>query len=195
MSQVDLEDLERALKKYSTAVEDTVKKSMQVSARFGLAAVIKTARKTKDPFRIRASGTYEASFFVKDTDDGAVVSNSAKHAVFVERGRRPGKMPPAEVILEWMKEKKMVRASRKKGEKKESKEKKAKKKTSKKKRSKSKLIKKKDAPVIAMNIARKIGKKGTKGRWVFRRSMARIAKFTRKDLRKRLSTLNKNPPV
>lgn len=55
---------------------------------------------------LRATGTYERSFIVVDTTDGAIMANAAKHAYFVERGRRAGaKPPPAAVILRWLMDK------------------------------------------------------------------------------------------
>jgi hypothetical protein len=57
----------------------------------------------------RASGTYERSFVVVPTPDGAILANSAEHAGIVELGRRPGRRPPpVQVILLWMQEKGMI---------------------------------------------------------------------------------------
>lgn len=54
---------------------------------------------------LRATGTYERSFIIEDTAEGAILANTAKHAVFVERGRRAGRPPPAAVILRWLMDK------------------------------------------------------------------------------------------
>lgn len=57
----------------------------------------------------RASGTYERSFVVVPTPDGAILANSSEHAGIVELGRRPGRRPPpVQVILLWMQEKGMI---------------------------------------------------------------------------------------
>jgi len=50
-------------------------------------------------------GTYRRSFKVQDITDGVVIYNFAPHAGVIERGRRPGRMPPIDVIQAWVRRK------------------------------------------------------------------------------------------
>lgn len=100
-----IEALRRELQMLGPRVEAEVVKAMRKSARFGVTANIRQSAMTKP--RPKASGTYEAAFVATDIRDGSVVSNTARHARFVEAGRRPGKMPPFAPILEWAKQKKL----------------------------------------------------------------------------------------
>jgi hypothetical protein len=89
--------------------------------------------------------------------DGAVLSNSARHAIFVELGRRPGRQPPVQAILEWMIAKRF-RPARGSGD------------------------RDKQLRSVARLIARKIGRKGTKGRHVLRRTMPGLQRRLRLEM-------------
>lgn len=53
-------------------------------------------------------GTYRRSFRFEDIPGGAVAYNFSPQAPVIELGRRPGaRMPPLQVILEWVKRKKI----------------------------------------------------------------------------------------
>ena len=53
---------------------------------------------------IKDRGKYQRSWFRKYRKPyGVTVGNRSKHATFVERGRRPGRMPPVGVIRGWLK--------------------------------------------------------------------------------------------
>ena len=57
-------------------------------------------------------GTYRRSFKAQKVANGAVFYNFAPHAPIVEMGRRPGaKMPPVDVLVAWVKRKKIGLAS------------------------------------------------------------------------------------
>jgi len=90
-----------AANKLDMATGNAVRIAMVKTAEFGLGAVRRTTRQTS-PKPI-AHGTYDQAWEIKKTKTGAVLGNSARHSIFVEVGRRPGKMPPLEPILEWVK--------------------------------------------------------------------------------------------
>lgn len=145
---------------------------------------------------LRASGTYERSFIIVDTRDGAILANAAKHAYFVERGRRAGtKPPPAAVILRWLMDKgsikripvfggdngvakidKSVKGKARRiavGERKEA--------ISKRRTSK------REAYIAAcwrraFNIARSIAKRGIRGKFIVGRATVDIHRFIRAEL-------------
>jgi len=54
-------------------------------------------------------GEYKAKFKVYNTRTGAVFTNIAKHAGVIEKGRRPGTWPPRFAIEQWVKRKFRVR--------------------------------------------------------------------------------------
>lgn len=132
-----------AVRTLARQFDDGVIRALRRTARYGATMAVKVSAKSR-PFRPRATGTYERSFTVVKTPDGAILTNSARHSIFVELGRRPGKRPPLKAILEWVRIKRIAKGSK--------------------------------AKRVAMAIQRKIGKRGTKGRYVFRRTMPIMAK-------------------
>lgn len=160
-----LRQLGPALRSLGRETERTMIKSLRQSASYGRTAVVRTTKRTRDPYTIRASGSYENNWVTSDLPDGAVLANAVFYALFVERGRKPGKMPPLGPILKWVKQKKVVAVSGREAQ-----------------------------IAIARLIQRKIGRKGTKGRWVLRRTMPMIAKRAAIDIRKALRDLSNNPP-
>jgi hypothetical protein len=134
-------DLAPAIRKLGKAVDRELVKGMRKAARYGATEVVRTAQTTHP--RPRASGTYIRSWTVIKTKDGADLANTSRHAPFVEEGRRPGKQPPREAIVEWVKLKKMASSRAK-------------------------------VRGIAIAVARKIGRTGTRGRFVLKRTMPKI---------------------
>lgn len=130
-------ELGPALRKLGRRMDAAVVLALRKTARWGASQAVRVSATTVP--RPRATGTFERSFVVTRLRDGAVLSNSARHAVFVEVGRRPGRMPPIAAILEWMIAKRLARA---KGA---------------------------SSQALAFMIARKIGRRGTKGRYVMRK--------------------------
>lgn len=94
----NLAELEAKLRKLTPTMEKGLRAIAVKGARFGAVRGVVHARRAG----IRASGTYEQSFTAHETTDGAVVGNTAEHAVFVEVGRRPGRRPPLDAILKWL---------------------------------------------------------------------------------------------
>lgn len=83
--------------------------AMQRAARWGFTqAVIRTQRR-----RATAGRTFIQAWFYRKTGSGALVGNSAAHAIFVERGRRKGKMPPVSAIEAWIRAKGIAGKARK----------------------------------------------------------------------------------
>ena len=118
-------------------------RALRKTARYGATQAVKVSAQSR-PHRPRATGTYERSFLVMKVPDGAILTNSAKHSIFVELGRRPGKRPPLKVIEEWVRIKRIAKGPKSRR--------------------------------VAIAIARKIGRKGTKGRFVMKRTMPIVAK-------------------
>lgn len=148
--------------------------ALRETARWGLAVVQRQTQRQ----RISATRTFAMAWFAKNTSDGAIMGNSAMHAVFVERGRRPGRPPPVSVILEWARAKKLIRA---KSERKQVKRRRI-------------AISYKNRMGFVFAVARKIGKKGTKGRFILRNIMPRLQGHYFAELKRRLRALSANPP-
>lgn len=55
-------------------------------------------------------GQYKAAWVLQEVEGGAVVGNTTKQALWVERGRAPGPVP-FQPILEWVRRKGFVRAA------------------------------------------------------------------------------------
>ncbi len=142
----------------SRQFDNGVIKALQRTARYGATQAVRVSAQTR-PFRPRATGTYERSFMVFKLKDGAVMTNSARHSIFVELGRRPGKRPPLKPLIEWVKRKKIGRKG-----------------LGRDKQGRFKSLSSGQARAIAFLIARKIGRKGTKGKFVFRRTVPLMAK-------------------
>lgn len=69
---------------------------------------VSAATKATNRAKINASQTFARSWLCRRVKDGAFVANSAAHAYFVERGRKPGKGPPLAPIEEWIRLKKIM---------------------------------------------------------------------------------------
>ena len=67
------------------------------------------ARAGVRPHKNSTGEDYASSFKIEPTRTGAVMGNTAKHAFFVERGRRAGRPPPVLVILMWMFERGIIK--------------------------------------------------------------------------------------
>ena len=89
-------------------------------------------------------GQYKGAWQMTQVPGGAVVGNSAKHAVFIERGRGPGPVPFGP-ILEWVKRKGIVRGRGRRAD--------------------------AEATRAALAIQRKIEQQGIEPKWILRRSL------------------------
>lgn len=153
------------------------KNAMVEGAMFGTTAVAKTTASSKP--RPRATGAFENSWKWRKTRKGAILGNTSPQSFFVERGRQPGKKPPLEPILEWVKLKKKFRT--KKGS-----LRKAHAGGIKGRGSKARKLARRDQleRSAAFAIQAKIGRVGTKARWPLKRAMPAISKRTYKELGK-----------
>jgi hypothetical protein len=179
-----IRDLEMALIALGKKVEKEAVQGMRNAARFGVAAAIRTGAKERR--RPKASGTYERSWLVHPLDDGATVSNSAKHAIFVERGRRPGRRPPLEPILEWVYQKRLAPRSKA-----------APKRIKGAKRSAWHAEQARnvmDAHDIAEAVRWKIARKGTPGRYILRKTVPMIGKRATLEMRRAIRRVVGKPP-
>ncbi len=207
--RVDLssaKQLESRLTMLNLALDKGIKDAFVRTARFGQTAVVRTMSATRP--KPEASQTYRNSWVVKKTKTGAILGNSAKSSYFVEAGRLPGKMPPysseTEGILPWVRLKRfsfdksgMIKKPKKRKPKK-------KKKTPAKAKvdgaKKSKGIKKPKAPRsknqdklqrrFARLVALKIRYQGTPGRYVLLRTMPKIQKRAKKEIKKSLKRVS-----
>jgi hypothetical protein len=172
---MQLSDLGPTLRHTARLAERNGILAMRNTAVYGKKAAIRTAKTTRDPFRIRASGEYqhENNWKIQNVPMGAILSPTTKHALFVERGRKPGKKPPYQSILMWAYQKKI--GLRKGG-------------------AKHAVMGTPRTQRIVSAIQFKIAKKGTKGRWPLKRTMPKIAKQAQRELNKAVrASLGKRP--
>ena len=171
MSWVYLDDprkLGRAVRQLGKQMEAGSVKALRNAARYGATQAIATSSQTVP--RPRAHGSYERSFVVTKLTNGAALSNSSKAAIFVELGRKPGKAPPEEPIISWIKAK---RDHRRSGVSKTGAQGWRGKAIGRKARTREG---RKQLRILALLIRRKIARRGYKGRYVLKRTMPLIAK-------------------
>lgn len=144
-----------------------------------------------------ASQTYERSFIAERTPDGAVMANTAEHAIFVEVGRRPGKMPPVAAIMRWLIAKGIVSGRIPKFSTKEITRMPADTDRKERRRLRGRLreaasdyrLRKREAFVTeaymrALAIARAIGRRGTKGKYIVRDTVPDAQRYVQSELRR-----------
>lgn len=196
-----LSQMREALQAYAEEAERAVVRGLRSASYYGEGQLFRASNSKMRTYRgiggrtirrkIRASGEYQGSFIRDDLSDGAFVANSAKHTVYVERGRSPGRAPPFSKILKWVKikrfnHKRMVgvgplaagqsvkRIRWSKGE-------------------KQSIAADLDAK-LARQYQRRIAKYGTRPSWIFRDTMPKIAKRAIRDVRSEMRKLNGDPP-
>ncbi len=173
---VELAELASVLRHTGKLMHSNGVKALRKTAKYGKKEALTTAKKTRDPYRIKASGEYQnpSRWVIQNTKNGAILSPTAKHALFVERGRRPGKKPPFGRILAWAFQKKIG-------------------------------LRRGASPTTAVSgtartrrivkaIQWSIAKHGTKGRWPLKRTMPKIAKRAQMEINKSVrATMGKKP--
>ncbi len=167
VQKITLAMFAKELERQSASYKAAVVTGMRKTAVFGKTAVVHTIKRTRDPFRIRASGTYEApgNWITEDIPDGAVLAPIAKHALFVERGRKPGKMPPWDPIKKWVFQKRIFKTRV---------------------AAKNQMTQMEQVTAVVQLIRWKIFKKGTKARWPLRRTMPLIAKHAQREVKRQV---------
>jgi hypothetical protein len=189
-----------ATRRFARDLVEGCVRGMRETAMFGVTAVQKTANRTKP--RPRATGQYDQAWAWQTTKHGAVLGHPSKQAYFVEAGRKPGKKPPRDAILEWIRIKRIFRNKRgdlkkhlrkpkvaKPGFEKPGHKGKARavyldKQTGKVRRGEAaSRLYRRDAmeTELAMIIQAKIGRVGTKPRWVLRRTMPAIVTRSKRE--------------
>ena len=107
-------------------------------------------------------GTYRRGWKFVRVKEGAEVYATTPYAAIVEDGRRPGKMPPIEPLVGWVKRKGLVTGRGKKAQ--------------------------ADARGAAFAIARAIAKRGIRGRKVFARASKKLRAEVRQAIKKAMAT-------
>lgn len=149
-----------ALRSLMKSMDGASVQALRKTARWGATEVARVSAQTNP--RPRATGTFERSWVVVKLVDGALLANSAKHSAIVEAGRRPGKQPPVLAIMEWMIAKRIdKRLSRGLGRDAQG---------------KFKSIGRDQLRAIALRIARAIGRRGIRGRYVLRKTLPSLRK-------------------
>ena len=176
--RMTLDELGPAIRGIGELAQKNSLKAVQRSATFGKTAVARTINRTRDPYRLRASGAYQnpGNWLVQLRKTGAILLPTSPHALFVERGRKAGgAKPPYDAILKWGFQK---RIGFRKG-----------------RNLNTAQTGTKRTAAIVKAIQWKIKKKGTKGRWPLRRTMPKIAKYLSKEMKKAMdASIGKRPP-
>lgn len=186
-----LEALTKALNRRGNDLHVKLLRVAKQAAVFGKGEAEKLSKRAGMKPHKNSEG-YLGAFEVTMTSDGAVLGNKAKHARFVELGRRAGRPPPVTVILLWMFERGLIRRipsfKRRvsvdpaiKGTKRriaigEAKEAESRRRLS----EREKYIA--EARSKAYAIARSIGKRGVRGKFILGKTTERIAKYVRREL-------------
>lgn len=181
-------ELQRAMKAWGKGATTAATKALYRAAVFGKSAVqVSISHVSPTPIATQA---FRRSFIARRMRDGAFLAPTARHSYFVEAGRRPGRMPPAEPIEEWVRTKKMTR--RVTGLKRELK-------------SNPRVMRSKKGRLNQMSalravqklvfmIRRKIARYGTDGRWVLKRTVPVLHRRMVKELHIGLDRLAARPP-
>lgn len=174
-----MRELRKGLEAYGKAGEAAMLRAAKEASVFARTAVIREQYRMKP--QPKATGEYWRSWVSGATKRGPYVANKARHAIFVEKGRRPGRMPPVEAIREWLYATgTLSRPSASYG--------------SARQRSRARIRRRMHINIMALPIARAIGKRGIKARPVLGRAMPHIIKRYFRDVRKQMKELNKRPP-
>ena len=150
---MDLKALKKKLDRLSAETKAAAARACQKTATWA----VKTAKHRSRQLGAVASREFVDGWDKDHTHDGAVVYNAAPHALFVEIGRRPGRMPPIGRIARWLVQKRLVKLPKVKSALTISGAARAA------KRRRSRLA---AARSMAFVIARAIGRRGIKGRHI-----------------------------
>jgi len=200
-------ELQGAIMALEREATKAVERSLVRAGQYGR-TVMQALTKRQDA---RGSGAYGASFITERIKGGAMITNTARHSLFVERGRRPGRAPPLDPIIEWVKAKGFAKTALKKARQRRraaSGKSRVRRKPGPKKmkgRIKGARIPRKPSAAtarylrlfshqIARRVQRKIAKRGTKPHWIFKRSLPKIAKKAKQLSKQELRKVFRSPP-
>ncbi len=94
---ISVRDLGRYERRLGAALPAAIKAAMWRGARAAVMAIASVPNQPRD------LGGYAAGWAAMSTPTGVVIRNRAPHAIFVERGRRPGaRQPPAAALAGWV---------------------------------------------------------------------------------------------
>lgn len=100
-------DLGKQLEDFSHKRFEALVESMRTTVKVHAPRIAQTLVNQENPKPVDR-GTYRRSFAADDVPGGVVFYNFAPHAAIIEEGRRPGaKMPPLQVIFDWVRRKKI----------------------------------------------------------------------------------------
>ncbi len=105
---VPLGRFQRVLAEYGERGEQACIDALRRTVRFGHTAAVRSTKRVRDPYRIRASGTFEQSWRTDVIKNGAVIMNVASHSIAVEAGQPPGTRAKLEDIIEWVYQKRLA---------------------------------------------------------------------------------------
>lgn len=184
----DLRDLRRLWPEVGRRIEAGMIQAARSAASWGVAHGTSRAQASG----VNASQTYARSFLSMPTRNGAVLSNKAEHSFFVERGRLPGRAPPISVIGQWMVQKGIakVRVAKSRDTNLTS----ARGQANRTRASKRRAAAMERYRAIAWQIAMKIARRGTKGRFIFRAMLPALHRRWMSETRRQLSRLTRDPP-
>ncbi len=207
-----VKELEHAIQRLGWRMEAAILKASHSAAAWGLTKAIRETQRR----RIRASGTFAASWLSRKVKDGAFVANSSEHAYFVERGRRPGRMPPLAAIEQWIKLKRLMpdkppkvstQAARKavigKGPSGNISGAKQRARLQRDVRLRTKIYKSPASrafrhqlaiKAMALGIARKIARRGTRAKFILGKMLPALASRYRRDIQRELAKITAAPP-
>lgn len=101
-------DLAKELREKDARLQDRVVEIIRREVKVKAPRIIQREIAASAPRQPVDRGTYRRSFRFEDVRGGATMYNFSPHAPIIEAGRRPGaRMPPLDVILEWVRRKRI----------------------------------------------------------------------------------------
>lgn len=164
----DFYQLAKALEALGRDLDKGASQALYKTAVWGVREARRVSAETSP--RPKATGTYEQSFRAQRIRGGGRIYNTAPYSRWVERGRKPGKGPPLDAIMRWVKVKKLVTKGRARA-------------------------RRQEIRSIAFLIQRKIARDGIKGRYVLQRTMVKVRRKAKDELRALIARTAANPPV
>lgn len=101
---IDVRRLGDELRRLEREAPKAVERGMREGSLMLRGALVQIEIAKADPQPVD-QGQYKGAWEGRDVPGGAIVFNLTRHAAFVERGRRPGRMPPMSPIREWVRRK------------------------------------------------------------------------------------------
>lgn len=101
---IDVRRLGDELRRLEREAPRAVERGMREGSLMLRGALVQIEIAKADPQPVD-QGQYKGAWGGRDVPGGAIVFNLTKYAAFVERGRRPGRMPPLSPIREWVRRK------------------------------------------------------------------------------------------